>query len=80
VTVLLALWGRAKGWLIAAASALAIAAAVYVKGRSDQKTVDKNKDLKDRVESLKKAKEVSDEVHKMSPSDLDRELDRFMRD
>lgn len=80
MSVLLALWSQAKGWLIAAASALAIIAAVYVKGRSDQKTVNQNKDLKNRVESIKKAKEVSDEVHKMSPSRLDRELDRFMRD
>lgn len=77
---LLLIWGKIKGWVVAAGAALAIVGAVYLKGRSDQKSNDQNKELKTRLDSVKKSKEVSDEVRKMSPSDVDRELDRFMRD
>lgn len=77
---LLLIWDKIKGWVIAAGAALTIVGAVYLKGRSDQKSTDQNKQLKERLDSVKKSKEVSDEIRKMSPSDVDRELDRFMRD
>lgn len=80
MSFLLSLWGRFQGWLIAAGAALAILIAAYVKGRNDQSTKVENKELKNRIESVKKSKEVSDEVRKMSPSDVDSALDRFMRD
>jgi predicted acylesterase/phospholipase RssA len=76
MTFLLSLWGRAKAWVIAGVSALALLGVVYLKGRSDQKNSNENKELKERLDSIKKSKEVSDEVRKMSPSDLDRELER----
>lgn len=78
--MILLLWSRFKGWIIAGASALALIGTVYLKGRSDQSAQNKNKELKDRLDSTRKAKEVSDEVRKKSPSAVDRELDRFMRD
>lgn len=74
------LWSKFKGWVIGAAAALALLLGAYLKGRSDQKDQNQNKELKDRLTSVKKAKEVSDEVRKKSPSSVDRELDRFMRD
>lgn len=73
-------WNKIKGWVIAAGAALAVALTIYLKGRSDQKSHNENKELKDRLTSVKKSKEISDEVRKMSPSAVDRELDRFMRD
>lgn len=74
------LWSKFKGWVIAGVSAVVLLGGIYLKGRSDQKEQNQNKELKDRLTSVKKAKEVSDEVRKKSPSAVDRELDRFMRD
>lgn len=78
--MMLLLWSKFKGWVIAASAALALLLGIYLKGRSDQKDQNQNKELKDRLSSVKKAKEVSDEVRKKLPSAVDRELDRFMRD
>ena len=74
------LWDKFKGWVISAAALVALFVTVYLKGRSDQKETNQNKVFKERLESVTKAREVSDEVRKMSPSDVDRGLDRFMRD
>lgn len=73
-------WNKFKGWVIGAVAALALLGGVYLKGRTDQKNTNQNKELKDRLTSIKKSKEVSDEVRKKSPSAVDHELDRFMRD
>lgn len=77
---LLSLWSKFKGWLIGAGVAITLVLGAYLKGRSDQKETLQNKELKDRIKSINQSKEVNDEVRKMSPSDVDRELDRFMRD
>lgn len=80
MTFLSSLWSRFQGWLIAAGAAVALLVGAYLKGRSDSKAINKTKTLEDRVKSVEKAKEVENEVRKMSPSDIDRRLDKYMRD
>lgn len=77
---LLGLWTKFKGWIVAGASALALLVGIYLKGRSDQSQINKTKNLEDKVKTIDKARKVEDEVRKMSPSDVDSGLDRFMRD
>lgn len=71
---------KLKSWALGALSFLALLFVVYQKGRSDQKDILENKGLRDRVDTLNKSKEISDEVDQMSSSDLDTTLDRWMRD
>jgi len=80
MTFLLTIWNKVQGWVIAASAVVALLVGVYLKGRSDAKAVNKTKTLEDRIESVTKAKEVENEVRKMSPTDIDKSLDRFMRD
>lgn len=80
MTFLLTIWNKVQGWVIAASAVLALLIGAYLKGRSDSKAINKTKTLEDQVKSVEKAKEVEDEVRKMSPSDIDRRLDKFMRD
>lgn len=74
------IWSRFQGWLIAAAAGVALLVGAYLKGRGDAKAINKTKTLEDRIKSVEKAKEVENEVRKMSPADIDRRLDKYMRD
>jgi hypothetical protein len=80
VTFLLGIWNKLQGWLIAAGAVVALLVGAYIKGRGDAADKAKTKTLEDRVKSVEKAKEVENEIRKMSPSDIDRRLDKYMRD
>ena len=77
---LTSLWTKFQGWIISVGAALALIAGVYAKGRSDSSKNAEAKQNKQRLDSINKSKEVSDEVRKMSPTDVDHRLDEFMRD
>lgn len=80
LTFLSNIWSKFQIYLIALGVALAALGGAYVKGRMDQKTVTTAKQNEQRVKDLKTAKEISEDVKKSSDSELNRRIDRWMRD
>lgn len=74
------IWSKIQGWALAAVAVIGILAGAYLKGRSDQKDTSTSKANQKRLDDISKKREITQNVEKMSPSDLDRDLDRFMRD
>lgn len=76
MTILLALWNKIGGYVVAVLGVLGILAAAYSKGKSDQKVNQKVDDLK----SIKAAKEIEDEVDNLGSNDIDAEYVKWLRD
>lgn len=74
-TFLASIWSRVTGYAIAIGAALAILFAAYRKGGSDAAA----KRAEQRLKSIKKAREVENEVDRLGGDAVDRELDRWMR-
>lgn len=78
--MLTALWtamrSRVAGWLAVLATAAAVLAAAYSRGRQDAAA---HQD-RARLETIKKARHVEDEVSRLGPADVDEHLARWMRD
>lgn len=51
-----------------------------LKGRADGKAAYKAKREKAKAKAIKKARKITDDVQKANPDELDRRLDRWMRD
>lgn len=80
MTFLLRLWSF-KELIAVGLIALGLAlGAVYLKGRSDESTSYKAKEAQQTVKDIKKARNIENETQKLSPSDIDRGLDKWMRD
>lgn len=62
--------------ILAALSAMGILGAVYVKGRKDQT----ERHTRRRVEAMREAMEVRDEVQGKSSADVDNDLRKWLRD
>lgn len=75
-----ALWTAARsrltGWLAAAGVALAILFAAYAKGRQDAAA----NQTEHRIETIKKARKIEDEVDRLDPAGVDTRLREWMRD
>lgn len=67
---------RLTGWLAAAGVALAILFAAYSKGRQDASASQSER----RLETIKKARKVEDEVDRLDPAGVDARLREWMRD
>jgi hypothetical protein len=67
---------RIKGWAVAIAAALAILTGAYFKGRSD-KAADS---AKERLRDIQKARKIENETSRLSDSDVDDRLSKWMRD
>ncbi len=78
--MLTALWTKFQGWIITAGAFVALLVTAYIKGRSDQKDITSTKETKKRIDDIKQAREIEDEVKKLPRTDLDRRLDKWMRD
>lgn len=72
---LTSIWSRVTGYAIAIGAALAILFAAYRKGAADNQA----KRAEQRLKSIKKAREVENEVDRLGDDAVDRELDRWMR-
>lgn len=55
-------------------------AAVYLKGRSDASTSIQTKQAEQTIKDIRKARKIENEVKNLSPSDVDKHLDKWMRD
>lgn len=77
---MIALWtaarSRVAGWLAAAGLALAVLLAAYTKGRQDAAARQSAR----RLETIKKARKIEDEVDQMGPAAVDARLREWMRD
>jgi len=74
------LWNKFQGWILGMGAVAGLLLGVYLKGRNDQSESTSAKENKKRIKDLETSKEIEDEVTKMPKSDLDRKLDRWMRD
>lgn len=74
------LWNKFQGWILGAGAVAGLFLGVYLKGRTDQSASTTSKENKKRIEDLETSKEIEDNVTKMPKSDLDRKLDKWMRD
>lgn len=74
------LWNKFQGWILGAGAVAGLLLGVYLKGRNDQSDATTSKENKKRIKDLKTSKEIEDNVSKMPRSDLDRKLDRWLRD
>lgn len=72
---LASIWSRVTGYAIAIGASLAILFAAYSKGAADNKA----KRAEQRLNEIKKAREIENEVDRLGDDALDRELDRWMR-
>ncbi len=80
MSILAYIWGKFQGWIIAAGAIITILATAYAKGRMDQKTVTTAKVNEKRLDDIQEAKKVDEEIKKLSPSDVDKRLSKYMRD
>lgn len=80
MTFLTILWNKFQGWILGMGAIAGLLLGVYLKGRNDQSDATASKENKKRIEDLKTSKEIEDNVSKMPKSDLDRKLDRWLRD
>lgn len=74
------LWNKFQGWILGMGAVAGLLFGVYLKGRNDQSDATTSKENKKRIKDLETSKEIEDNVTKMPKSDLDRKLDRWMRD
>lgn len=74
-TFLASIWTRITGYAVAIGATLAILFAAYSKGKSDAAS----KRAERRLKSIKKAREIENEVDRLGDDAVDRELDRWMR-
>lgn len=72
---LASIWSRVTGYAIAIGAALAILFAAYRKGAADNQA----KRAEQRLNEIKKAREIENEVDRLGGDAVDRELDRWMR-
>lgn len=70
------LYSKITGWLAAAGVAAAVLFAAYSRGRSDQKTAR----AEDRIKSTSEARKIEHEVDGLGGDDVDRRLNKWMRD
>ncbi|MBT1157038.1 hypothetical protein J1C56_15680 [Aminobacter anthyllidis] len=66
---------RIAGWLSAAGVVLAILFAAYTKGRQDAAATQ----TEHRLETIKKARKIEDEVDRLEPAGVDTRLREWMR-
>lgn len=74
------LWFKLKGYILGAGAVMALVLGIYLKGRTDQKSVTEAKQNKKRLDDVERAKEIDNDIRKSSESDLDAELSKWMRD
>ncbi|MBL0934857.1 MAG: hypothetical protein IBJ07_08910 [Rhizobiaceae bacterium] len=67
---------KLTGYAVAIAAALALLFGIYRKGGTDAA----HKQTETRLESLKQAREVEDEVDRLGPADLDGRYRQWLRD
>ena len=80
MTFLLKLWSSKYIILGVLLFVVGSIAAAYIKGRSDGVTSVTVKQVEQRIEDIGKGKKIEEKVRKLPESDLDRELERWMRD
>lgn len=54
--------------------------AVYLKGRSDASSSIQTKQAEQTIKDIRKARKIENEVNKLSHTDVDKHLDKWMRD
>jgi hypothetical protein len=74
------IWSRVWGYVIAAGAVVSLLLGIYVKGRRDGEQKIEDAAEAQRLKDVAKAQVISNEVDKMSPTDLDAGLSKFMRD
>lgn len=75
-----ALWSKFYGYILALGAALTVVASIYLKGKSDQRASASAAETKKRLETIDKAKKINEKVDNMSDADLDKRLNKWMRD
>lgn len=76
IALLSGIWSKIAGYAIAVGGILAVLAAAYAKGRSDQKTTQAT----DRLKTVQEAKEIENEVDDLGSNDIDTEYRKWLRD
>lgn len=76
IALLSGVWSKIAGYAIAIGGVLAVLAAAYAKGRSDQKSTQTTEHLK----TIKAAKEIENEVDDLGSNDIDTEYRKWLRD
>lgn len=76
---LLGIWGRLKGWLLIAAAVAAALFAAFWRGRQDGKRAAELQRERDRIDAMREAKGVDDEVEGLGDADLDQRYRRWLR-
>lgn len=76
IALLSGIWGKVAGYAIAIGGVLAVLAAAYAKGRSDQKSTQTT----ERLKTIKAAKEIENEIDDLGSNDIDTEYRKWLRD
>ncbi|SOC93532.1 hypothetical protein SAMN05216358_3711 [Rhizobium sp. AN5] len=74
------LWLKAKGYLAAIGTALAILAGVFLYGQRAGRTAAKDEQAAANAKAIKKAGDVEHEIKNLGDDDVDRRLTQWMRD
>lgn len=70
------IWTKALSYLAPIGIALSILLGAYLRGKSDQKGAQTKQEL----DTLRKGNKIDEKVIQMSPSELDSNINRWMRD
>lgn len=77
---LLAVWGRLKGWLLVCAAAVAVILGAFFRGRNEgRRAAERERDAA-RLEAIRQAKGIDDDVDALGDADLDQRYRRWLRD
>jgi hypothetical protein len=80
VAFLVALWGKIQLYVLVGLAGVALVVGAYFYGKHEQRLETKAEQAEQRVKDINRAREIENEVPKLSDPDLDRRLDKFMRD
>lgn len=77
---LVKLWHSFQLYIILALAGVALITGAYFYGKHEQKVETRAEQAEQRAKDIQKARKIENEIRELPDTDLDRKLDRWMRD
>jgi Flp pilus assembly protein TadB len=77
---LVKLWHSFQLYIILALAGVALITGAYFYGKQEQRAETRAEQAEQRAKDIQKARKIENEIRELPDTDLDRKLDRWMRD